>query len=97
MKVHVRPMRCKGRNLPQKEVFAQPPVVGLLAVDEQRDIELGRNTVRARLVDDKTGNDVLPELSSALLLWASKNRMRISGLERSDKADYAQTWSIEVL
>jgi len=97
MKVHVRPLRHQGRNLPNKEMMALPPIAGTLAVNEQRDIELGRNTVRARLIDDKTGNDVLPELSSALLLWAEKNRMRLTGLERVDKADYAQTWSIEVV
>lgn len=97
MRVQVRPMRRQGRNMPNKEHMALPPIMGMLAVNEQRDIELGRNTVRARLIDDKTGNDVLPELSSALLLWADKNRMRLTGLERVDKADYAQTWSIEVL
>ncbi|MGB4358938.1 MAG: hypothetical protein WBJ19_00805 [Rhodoferax sp.] len=97
MKVHVRPMRRQGRNLPNVEMMALPPIVGILTVNEQRDIELGRNTVRARLLDDKSGNDVLPELTSALLLWANKNRMRLTGLERVDKADYAQTWSIELV
>lgn len=97
MKVHVRPMRRYGRNLPSKDLMLQPPVVGVLEVNEQRDIELGRNTVRARLIDEKSGNDILPELSSALLIWAAKNRMRMAGLERVDKADYAQTWSIEVV
>ena len=97
MKVHVRPMRRQGRNLPLEMVRAIPPLAGVLAVDEQRDVELGRNTVRARLVDEKSGNDILPELKSALLIWAEKNRMRMAGLERIDKADYAQTWSIEVV
>ena len=97
MRVNIRTMRHQGRNLPHKEHMALPPVTGFLVVNEQRDIELGRNTVRARLVDDKTGNDVLPELNSALLLWADKNRMRLTGLERVERADYAQTWSIEVL
>jgi hypothetical protein len=97
MRVQVRPMRRHGRNLVQKEHQALPPIVGILSVQEKRDVELGRNTVRARLIDDKSGNDILPELSGALLLWASKNRMRLTGLERIDKADYAQTWSIEVL
>jgi hypothetical protein len=90
-------MRHHGRNLPNKELMALPPIAGILEVNEQRDIELGRNTVRARLIDDKSGNDILPELSSALLIWAAKNRMRMAGLERVDKADYAQTWSIEVV
>lgn len=97
MRVQVRPLRRQGRNMPSKEHMALPPSVGILAVNEQRDIELGRNTVRARLVDDKSGNDVLPELTSANLIWVDKNRMRLTGLERIDKADYAQTWSIEVV
>jgi hypothetical protein len=90
-------MRRQGRNLPTKEQMELPPIVGVLSVNEERDVERGRNTVRARLIDDKSGNDVLPELNSALLLWADKNRMRLTGLERVDKADYAQTWSVEVL
>ena len=96
MRVQVRPMRKLGRNLPNKDMLAQPPVVGLLAVDEQRDFELGRSTVRARLMNDKDGTDVLPELGDALLLWAGKNRMRMAGIERINHASYAQTWSIEV-
>jgi hypothetical protein len=97
MKVQVRRMRRQGRNLIGKDHLTLPPFVGVLSVQEKRDIEQGRNTVRARLIDDKSGNDILPELNGALLLWASKNRMRITGLERVDKADFAQTWSIEVL
>ena len=97
MRVQVRPMRRQGRNMPNIEHMALPPVIGVLAVNEQRDIELGRNAARARLIDDRSGNDVLPELSSVQLLWVDKNRMRLTGLERIDKADYAQTWSIEVL
>ena len=97
MKLQHRPRRRQVRNKPSKEHMALPPIMGLLTLHEQLDVDLGRTTVRARLVDDKSGNDVLPELTSALLLWADKNRMRLTGLERVDKADYAQTWSIEVL
>lgn len=97
MRVNVRPARRQGRNMPNFEHLALAPVMGVLTVYEQRDIELGRTTVRARLVDDRSGNDVLPELSGAQLIWADKNRMRLTGLERIDKADYAQTWSVEVL
>lgn len=97
MKVQVRPMRKLGLNLPNRDMLAQPPVVGLLSVDEQRDYELGRSTVRARLMNDKDGNDVLPELGDALLLWVGKNRLRMAGIERINQASYAQTWSIEVV
>lgn len=97
MRVHVRPMRRQGRNLPQKEVLAQPPVTGIFSVSEERDHELGRCTIRARVFDEKNGTDVLPELQSAILVWADKNRMRFVGTERIEKADFAQAWSVEVL
>ena len=97
MRVQVRTMRLQGRNLPLRVQMEKPPAVGTLTVNEQRDVELGRSTVRARLIDDASGNDILPELSSAQLLWADKNQMRMTGLERIEKADFAQSWSIEVL
>ena len=97
MRVKVRPMRREGRNLHQKEHLALPPFVGELSVVEGRDHELGRQVLRARLLNTGgTEHDLLPELSDARLLWASDNKMRFSGFERVDKAAYAQTWSVEV-
>jgi hypothetical protein len=40
--------------------------------------------------------DVLPELLDARLLWAQDNKWRLSGIERIDDVDYAQTWSVEM-
>lgn len=97
MHVQVRPMRSQGRNLPSEVMMQVPPRVGYLLVEQKRDAELSRNTLRARLVDDKSGNDILPELKSAELLQAKNKVMRIAGLECIAKTDYAQTWSIEVL
>jgi hypothetical protein len=97
MRVQVKTMRSQGRNLSGELLRQLPPRVGELVVEQKRDSELSRNTLRARLIDDKSGNDILPELSSAELLVTKKNLMRLAGLERIEKVDYAQTWSIEVL
>lgn len=97
MKVQVRPMRSRGRNMHNRELLARPPFVGDLSVAESRDHELGRSVMRARLMDESSGNDILPELDDALLLWVSKNKLRFSGYERVEQAAYAQTWSVEML
>lgn len=97
MKVHVRLMRHCGQNLVAAELKAVPPRAGVLEVSEQRDTDLGRSTVRARLLDEATRNDILPELKAATLLWAKDMSMRLSGVEEIDRRDYAQTWNVEVL
>ncbi len=91
-------MRHLGRNMTQDAFRAIPPFVGFLKVAETRDPELGRPVVRARLLDIATGieTDVLPELTDARLLWAEDQKMRLTGLERVNETDFAQTWSVEV-
>ena len=96
MKVHVRLLRECGKNLLAAEVKAVPPRAGVLEVSEQRDTDLGRSTVRARLLDEATNNDILPQLKSATLLWAKGSSLRLTGVEQIDRSDYAQTWSVEV-
>lgn len=97
MKVHVRLMRSCGQNLLASELKALPPRAGILEVSEQRDTDLGRSTVRARLLDEATRSDILPELKVATLLWAKDKSMRLTGVEQIDRRDYAQTWNVEVL
>ena len=98
MRVKVRPLRREGRNLHQQEHLALPPFAGELSVSEGKDHELGRQVLRARLLDTSRGteHDLLPELRDARLLWAVDNKLRLTGFERVDKASYAQTWSVEV-
>lgn len=99
MRVRVRLLRQRGRLLHRAEHAELPGYVGDLSVAEFRDIELGRPVVRARLRDIQSGvrRDILPELSDATLLWAEQNKLRLSGFERVDDADYAQTWSVELV
>ncbi len=98
MRVKVTPMRQKGRNLNRDASRNQPKYLGDLRVEELRDPELGRPLVCARLTDMVSGieTDVLPQLGDARLLWAAKDTMRLSGFERVEGADYAQTWSVEL-
>jgi hypothetical protein len=98
MRVKVRLMRREGRNLHQREQAELPPFEGELVVQQTRDPELGRQVLRARLVDPLrgTGHDVLPELNDALLLTLEDKTMRFAGFERINKVGFAQTWSVEV-
>lgn len=98
MRVRVRTMRQLGRSLPQQERNSLPPFVGVLNINEYRDPELGRSIVRAQLFDPVKGADIeiLPELTDAKLIWLEGTKLRLSGMERIDKAAYAQTWSVEV-
>lgn len=98
MRVKVRTMRQLGHMLPQKERNSIPPFVGVLNINEHRDLELGRAIVRAQLFDRVKGGDIeiLPELRDARLVWLDGTKLHLSGLERVGQAAYAQTWSVEV-
>jgi len=99
MRVKVRQLRQRGRLLRGIERNDEPAFTGDLAVAEARDIELGRPVLRARLLDISSGTnaDVLPYLNDARLLSADGNKLRITGLERIDEADYSQTWTVELV
>lgn len=98
MRVKVRPLRSKGKNLPRSHAYEAPAHVGELSVSESRDHELARPVTRARLLDlTGTESDVLPQLSDVALLWVRNNEIRLKGFERIDDMDVAQTWVVEVL
>lgn len=100
MRVTVLTLRQAGVFKLAAEVkeSASRPFIGDLSVDQIRDPKVGRAVLRARLlnISEGTQKDVLPELSDAQLLWAGDGKMRLSGLERCNNADVAQTWSIKV-
>jgi hypothetical protein len=98
MRVRVRKLRKSGRVLNRDELKDIPPLVGVLRVAEVRDHELGRPIVCARLLDPTTKVDVdlTPELGDARLLWVEGRKMRLTGIERLQDADVAQTWSVEL-
>lgn len=98
MKVKVRTLRQHGRNLNQDELKKLPPRVGILRVLEERDPALHRGVLRARLLDATRDaeTDVLPGLSDARLIYVADGAMTLIGTERIDRAEYGQTWSVEL-
>jgi hypothetical protein len=98
MKVKVRTLRNQGKNLNQGELKELPARVGILRVTEVRDPELHRQVLRARLLDAtrEAECDVLPGLSDARLIFVSEGKMTFIGTERIDRAEYGQTWSVEL-
>lgn len=98
MKVKVRTLRLQGKNLHQGELKKLPARVGILRVMEERDPELHRQVLRARLLDATRDAecDVLPGLSDARLIFAADGKLTLIGTERIDRAEYGQTWSVEL-
>ncbi len=99
MKVQVRPMREKGREIPHKELMQRPFAVGRLEVRESRSSMLHRATTTARVLsmNQSAPLDVLPMLRSAELLWLRDQEIRLTGYKREQEAEYVQTWNIKVL
>ncbi len=93
MRVKVQTLRRRG-SLVRDD---QPPRIGDLVVAERRDPKLSRAVTTARLIDQRSGDvDLLPEIYDARLLWVNGADMRLTGIERADDGDYAQTWRVEV-
>jgi len=101
MRVHVQPLRSKGRLLNPKELVTVPTHVGFLRIREHRERELSRAMLQARLLDPSRSNeaDLLPALEDAKVLSFEKNRMRVTGIERlngtDDFLETAQTWDVK--
>lgn len=97
MRVKVKLLQNRGRALKRPELLSVPAYEGVLKVTEERDYDLSRAVVRARVLQLTAGlqTDVLPELSDARLVWAENGKMRLTGFEEIDGAAYAQTWAVE--
>lgn len=95
MRVRIRRLRHHGASLSAAPEARPPRQSGSLEVEEHRDLKFSRTVLRARLVDE-SGIDIVPELLDVRLVWAKDGHMRLSGLERIDRAEYAQTWDVEV-
>jgi hypothetical protein len=98
MEAKIRALRKDGRNLNGDQLKGVPRRVGILRVTEDRDIELNRPMVRARLLDPTrtSESDLLPPLDDARLLFLDKGKMRLTGIERLAERDVAQTWDVRL-
>jgi len=95
----VRVMRNRGRCLSPRELANAPMLVGDLRVEELRDEVLHRHVRVARLVDRTRPRDPdrLPPLYDIILPAMSPQAFTLSGFERIEGTDYAQSWLVTML
>jgi hypothetical protein len=92
----VRLLRYHGRVIPWREVINRPPLVGDLRIEEVRDEEL-RRYVRTALLWNE--HSVLPSrdrpcLFDVHIVGMSPQAFSLTGFERVDGAEYAQSWLV---
>lgn len=96
MRFIVRFLRYRGRILPWREVVNQEPRCGDLRIDETLDADLHRYVRTARLFDADTVlySDRLPELLDVRLMAMSPQAFTLTGFERVEGVEYAQSWLV---
>jgi len=96
MRFVVRFLRHHGRILPWREVINRTPKYGDLRIEECRDEELRRYVRTARLFDE--GNvlpsKALPELLDVRIMAMSPQAFTLTGFERVEGVEYAQSWLV---
>ena len=96
MRFAVRFLRYRGRILPWREVMNRPALVGDLRVEARMDEELRRYVKLARLVDLFSVVSHAPEreLLDVTLVAMSPQAFTLTGFERENGAEYAQSWLV---
>jgi hypothetical protein len=99
MRFAVTPMRRNGRPIGRHELANCKPAVGDLRVEEVRDAALGRYVRTARVIDVTRPRDpdLLPALLDPSLVAMSPLAFTLSGFERVDDRDYAQSWLVRAV
>jgi hypothetical protein len=89
-------MRFKGRPLPRRELMNREPAVGDLRVEDCFDEALNRHVRTARLWNPCRPRvpDELPALCDVTLLAMSPQAFTLTGFERIDGIDFAQSWLV---
>ena len=94
MRFAVRFLRYRGRIVPYREVVNRPTLVGELRIEECHDHELHRYVRTATLHHELASTyraDML-RLYDVRLMAMSPQAFTLTGLERIDGAEYAQSW-----
>ncbi|MEO8751863.1 MAG: hypothetical protein ABI624_04210 [Casimicrobiaceae bacterium] len=96
MRFCVQRLRHRGRVLPKREWQGRDPAVGDLRVEQLYDDDLLRHLRLARLVHParSAGPDALPALYDPVLIAMSPQAFTLTGFERIEGADYAQSWLV---
>jgi len=93
-----RLFEANGVPLPRhRAVTARPEHVGMLSLSEGHDRELRRAVRSAYLRSQETGDDVLPPLRDAVVLWIGHRQMTITGFEQDaiTRRVVGQSWYVE--
>ena len=83
--------------VPWRDVINRAPRVGDIRIEETRDDDLRRYVRSAKLYPDEVAvvhTAALPELYDVRVVAMSQQAFTLSGLERIEGADYAQSWLI---
>jgi hypothetical protein len=96
MRFAVRFLRHRGRIIPWRMIANQPAKVGDLRIEECRDEELHRYVRAAKLFPSDASRylTTLPELLDVQIVGMSPQAFTLSGFERIDGAEYAQSWLV---
>src|SRR5436309_383612 len=98
MRFALRFLRLRGRILPWREVVNQVPRFGDLRIEECLDVELHRYVRMARLFDEADTRSARapgrPELLDVRIITMSPQAFTLSGFERVDGVEYAQSWLV---
>lgn len=89
-------MRYQGRPLPRRELANRERATGDLRVEQTFDEDLHRYLRVARLLNPlrPVEPDQLPPLYDPALIGMSPLAFTITGFERVNAVDYAQSWLI---
>ena len=92
----VRFLRYRGSILPWRDVINQAPKYGDLRIEETLDQELHRYVRMARLFDTTNvlPSTKLPLLLDARLMAMSPQAFTLTGFERVEGVEYAQSWLV---
>ena len=92
----VRFLRYRGSILPWRDVINQAPKYGDLRIEETLDQELHRYVRMARLFDTTNvlPSTKLPLLLDARLMAMSPQAFTLTGFERIEAVEYAQSWLV---
>jgi len=93
----VRLLRYRGRVLPWREVVNRPALTGDLRAEQCYDEELRRHVRMARLLDPGTPGHAKqpPTLLDVRLIGMSPSAFSLSGFERVQRVEYAQSWLMQ--
>lgn len=96
MRFAVRFLRYRGRIVPYREVVNRPALVGELRVEECHDDELHRYLRTATLHHESvsTYRAGVPRLYDVRLMAMSALAFTLTGLERINGVEYAQSWLV---